>query len=91
MPDNKNTFKILREKRGVPEHVKEFMKADNKIKREIKQALKEEPRTIKQIAKITGLQGDVVTYYLMTMIKYGEIIPGEMDDMDEYYLYTLKK
>ncbi len=91
MSENKKTFKILKEKKGVPEHVKESMKADNKIKKAIKKALKEKPLTINEIAKNTNLENKVVTYYLMTMIKYGDVVPGQIDEMDEYYFYTLKK
>jgi len=46
-------------------------------------------KTIPQIAKELNLPQPVVTYNLMTLVKYGYIRPGEMDEMDEYYLYEL--
>ena len=84
------TFKILRETREVPAHVKEGMKAYNKIKREIKKALKEGEKNIKAIAEATGLAPDVVTYNLMTMLKYGDVVAGEIDEDEEYFFYKLK-
>ncbi len=32
-----------------------------------------------------------VTYYLMSLVKYGIVAIGEIDDMDEYYSYKLVK
>ena len=37
------------------------------------------------------LPHDVVTYHLMTLQKYGDIEVDDIDDMDEFYLYKLKK
>ena len=85
------TFKILREKQGVPEHVKANMKEYNKLKREIKAALKEGKKNINEIAKISNLPPHVVTYNLMTMLKFGDVIVDGMDEDDEYYFYNLKK
>ena len=84
------TFKILRETRTVPVHVKENMKAYNKIKRIIKNALKEGPKKINEIAKVTELAPHVITYNLMTMLKFGDVVTGDMDEDDEYYYYKLK-
>ena len=30
-------------------------------------------------------------YYLMTLVKYGSVKVGEIDDMDEYFTYKLNK
>jgi len=32
-----------------------------------------------------------VTYYLLTLVKYGVVTTGEIDDMDEYYSYKTDK
>ena len=84
------TIDIIKEKRTVPEHVKQRMKTFNKIKKTIKNSLKEGQKTIPEIAEATELPQDVVTYNLMTLIKYGDIIAGEIDEDDEYFYYKLK-
>jgi hypothetical protein len=30
-------------------------------------------------------------FYLMTLVKYGSVEAGDIDDMDEYFSYKLKK
>lgn len=85
------TIDIIKKKRTVSEAVKENMKAFNKIKKQILKALETEEKTIPQIAQETGIPFDVVTYHLMTLQKYGDIEAGEIDDMDEFFFYKLKK
>ncbi|MEA3445503.1 MAG: hypothetical protein U9R19_12355 [Bacteroidota bacterium] len=85
------TINYIKEKRTVSEKVKESRKEFARIKKLIISALKDGPKSIPQIAKETGLQLDVVTYNLMTLRKYGEIEAGEIDDMDEFFIYELKQ
>ena len=85
------TVKYMKEKYTVPEEVKAKTKEFAKIKRTILKVLESGNKTIPQISKETNLSIDIVTQNLMTLIKYGNINPGEMDDMDEYYFYELKK
>ncbi len=84
------TFKKLKETKTVPDSLRASMKAYNKIKRQIKEALKDGEKNINDIAKFTNLSSDIVTYNLMTMLKYGDIVAGEMDEDDEFYFYKLK-
>ena len=85
------TIDIIKKKRKVSDSVKENMKAFNRIKRQILKSLETEEKTVPQIAKEINLPLDVVTYHLMTLQKYGKIEAGEVDDMDEFYFYKLKK
>lgn len=85
------TIDIIKKKRTVSDDVKEKMKYFNKIKRQILKSLETSEKTVPQIAEETGLPLDVVTYHLMTLQKYGNIEAGDVDDMDEYYFYKLKK
>jgi len=85
------TIDIIKQKRKVSDSVKENMKAFNKIKRQILKSLETEEKTVPQIAKEIDLPLDIVTYHLMTLQKYGNVEAGEVDDMDEYYFYKLKK
>jgi len=85
------TIDIIKEKRSVPDSLKEKRKAYNDVRKKIKKALAEGPKTIPQIASETGIPSHIITYTLMTCRKYGEIETGEPDDMDEYYYYQLKQ
>ena len=85
------TIDIIKQKRKVSESVKEKMKEFNRIKKLILKTLETEEKTIPQIAQETGLESDIVTYYLMTLQKYGSVEAGDVDDMGTYYFYKLKK
>lgn len=85
------TFKYLREKREVPQEVKDQLKKFNKIKKEILGALKENDLTIDLLSQKLNMSRPDVVYYLMSLIKYGFVETGEVDDMDEYFTYKLKK
>jgi predicted transcriptional regulator len=84
------TIDKIKEEHKVPEALKQQVKEFGRINREIIKALKEEPRTIPQVAEITGMDKHLVTYHLMTLLKYGKLETGDIDDMDEYYYYKLK-
>lgn len=85
------TAKWLREKRGVPDHVKEDLKAFTKIKKSITEALADGELTVEQVAEKTGLSRADTVYQLMSLVKFGVVKVGEIDDMDEYYTYKLNK
>ncbi len=63
--------------------MKEFPESWHKI---IK-TMKDEPKTIPQIAIETGIENKLVTYDIMTMNKYNIVESTGVDDMDEYFLY----
>lgn len=85
------TFKYLREKKGVPEAAKENLKNYNKIKKSILDALRENDMTVDQLTQKLDMPKYELFYYLMSLAKYGFVEKGEIDDMDEYYTYKLKK
>jgi hypothetical protein len=84
------TIDIIKQKRAVPDSVTEGRKKFNSFKKAIKEALKNEPRTIPQIAADINMPVHETTYYLMAMLKFGDIVVDSIDDMDEYYFYKLK-
>ena len=61
------------------------------IRKTLREALKEESKSIPQLAVDTNLPLPDVTYYLMTLLKFGEVAVDGIDDMDEYYFYKLIK
>jgi len=86
------TAKYLREKLGgIPTQAKDNLKSFNDVKRKILEALKEEDLTVKQLTEKLEMPSHEVVYYLMSLVKYGIVKTGEVDDMDEYYTYKLNK
>jgi predicted Rossmann fold nucleotide-binding protein DprA/Smf involved in DNA uptake len=84
------TAKYLREKLGgIPEQAKEQLKEFNQQKRKIMDALKEEELTVKQLAEKLQMPTHDVMFYLSSLVKYGQVAVGEIDDMDEYFTYKL--
>ena len=85
------TIDIIKERRTVLPHVRENIKAFNRLKKEILKSLESGQKTIPEIAKDIDSDIDAITYHLMSLIKYGNIVTSEIDDNDEYYYYKLKK
>jgi predicted transcriptional regulator len=85
------TYKYFREKREVSEVAKENLKNFARIKKLILEALKEGDMTIDQLTLKLNMPKSEVVYFLMTLIKYGFVQTGAIDDMDEYFSYKLKQ
>ena len=84
------TIDVMNEKRTVSDQVKNRIKAFNKLKKKILKSLEAGEKTIPEIAREMEDDIDAITYNLMTLLKYGFIEAGELDDDDEYYYYKLK-
>jgi hypothetical protein len=50
----------------------------------------DEGKTVTQLAALTGLALPETMYYLMTLLRFGDIEVEGLDDSDEYYWYKLK-
>ena len=85
------TAKYLRDKIGVSEQAKENLKEFTRIKKSITEALAEGDLTIDQLTVKLAMSKPDVVYYLMSLVKYGVVKTGDIDDMDEYYTYKLNK
>jgi len=85
------TAKLLRDKQGVPEKAKENLKEFVGIKKALIEALKNGEMTIPQLSEKLSMSKEDVTFYLMTLVKYGDVAVGEIDDNDEYFTYKLNK
>ena len=55
------------------------------------EALANEDLTVKQMTDKLNMPSDEVVFYLMSLVKYGFVKTGDIDDMDEYYTYKLNK
>lgn len=85
------TYKYFREKREVSQAVKNNQKQFSKIKKSILDALQESDLTIEQLTQKLNMPKHEVVYYLMSMVKYGFVQTGAVDDMDAYFSYKIKK
>ncbi len=85
------TAKYLRDKIGVSEQAKDNLKEFARIKKSITDALAEGDMTIDQLTTKLSMPKPDVVYYLMSLVKYGVVKTGDIDDMDEYYTYKLNK
>ncbi|MBP7152192.1 MAG: hypothetical protein KBA43_05955 [Paludibacteraceae bacterium] len=85
------TAKLLRDKQGVPEKAKENLKEFVRIKKALIEVLKNGEMTIPQLSEKLSMSKEDVTFYLMTLVKYGDVAVGEIDDNDEYFTYKLNK
>lgn len=87
----RETVKIRREKWKVSDAVKNNLKEFNRIKRSILQELEKEDLTVSQLCERTGMPKEEVVYYLLSLVKFGFVETGIIDDMDEYYNYKIKR
>jgi hypothetical protein len=86
--DSKVKIKALREERSsLIERNKELLKKQNNDTGLIKKALKDGPKIIPELAKETGLKGDLILYYISAMKKYGEVT--ESGHSGAYFMYAL--
>ncbi len=82
------TVKMLRDKGVKPrKEAIERSKEQRKIIKQITECLKSGPKTIPEIASELNMPTGVVTWYVMTLWKYGQIVAGE--EVDGYYKYEL--
>jgi predicted transcriptional regulator len=79
------------EKGKTSEAAKENLKNFSRIKKSILEALREDDLTIDQLSQKLNMPKHEVVFYLMTLLKYGLVQTGAIDDMDEYFYYKLKK
>lgn len=84
------TVKYLKEKRTVPKKVTEQLKYFTRTKKQLISSLKEGDKTIPQLSEELKLPGYEVVFQLMSLLKYGFVETGEIDDMDEYFYYKIK-
>ena len=84
------TAKYLRDKQPVPKEVTERLKYFTRTRKAIVEALKEGEKTVPELAEHLEMPASEVMYQLMSLLKYGYVETGDMDDMDEYFYYKLK-
>jgi hypothetical protein len=58
--------------------------------REILASMTDEKNTIPEIVANSKLASELVTFHLMTMNRYGVVVPAGMDAKETYYYYKKK-
>lgn len=83
-------LKQLREEhRETVAQVQALLKEQKDIRRQICQALRDEPKTVPEIAEASGLRAEQVLWHIIAMKKYNLVIETGM--CGEYYLYQQVK
>jgi len=81
---------VLRKRRGgMSDEMKAFYKEQTRIKKLIREVLRQGPKTIPDVALASGLPTEVTTWHLMAMRKYGDVIETTLNG--DYYIYRLKE
>ena len=62
-----------------------LLKEQKAIRRQICQPIRDEPKTVPEIAMLTNIPSDQVLWHIMAMKKFGQVIETGM--CGEYYLY----
>jgi predicted Rossmann fold nucleotide-binding protein DprA/Smf involved in DNA uptake len=69
--------------------VQALLKEQKDIRRQIAQAMGEEPKTVPEIVAASGLPAEQVLWHIIAMKKYDLVI--EAGQSDDYYLYQQVK
>ncbi|RLD44162.1 MAG: hypothetical protein DRI86_08170 [Bacteroidetes bacterium] len=83
------TAKFLKEKKPVEKQVMDQLKYFTKMKKSILKALADGDKTVPELSKVLEISSEECMYQLMSLIKYGYVRTGEIDDMDEYFKYQI--
>lgn len=82
------TLKRLRdEHRETVEKTQDLLKEQNAIRKQIRQVMKDGPKTVPEIAAATSLPGESVMWHIVAMRKYNLVAEAGMDG--SYYQYQL--
>jgi len=74
---------------GVSKELLERYKAQNRVLKAIRGALKSGPKTVPDLEEELKLSTNTIFWYLMAMRKYGEV--EEIEERGSYIAYGLKK
>ncbi len=84
----KKPIQILRERRGgVPRELVERNRQQSAIRKRITEALRNESRTVPELARELDQPSHEVLWHLMGMKKYGKVV--EAEQVDGYFKYQL--
>lgn len=81
-------LKRLREEhKETADRAQALLKEQKAVRRQICQPLREAPRSVPELAEISGIPADQVLWHVTAMKKYGLVVESGM--CGEYYLYQM--
>lgn len=87
----KERAKLMKELKAqhaeTAERTQEHLKNQQRVRRELKKAMRPGPMTVPQIAEAVGMPADEVLWHVVAMKKYDDVI--ETGQEGDYYLYAL--
>ncbi|HSB78047.1 MAG TPA: hypothetical protein VLM91_04620 [Candidatus Methylomirabilis sp.] len=86
----REALKVFRERMGgLTDAKKAYFKADRDTRKALREALRFGPKTIPELTQQLNIAGEKVTWYVMALKRYGEIV--EAGQAGEYFRYALKE
>jgi len=86
----KKPIQILRERRGgIPKDLLAANGEQKRLVKRLKEALREKPLTVPQVAETLGIEPGEALWYVMALKKFGDVVEGE--ERDSYFEYALKE
>lgn len=77
------------ERRESVERAKSRLREQGAIQQQIRRAIQDQPRTVPEVAQLTGLPSDEVLWQITALKKYGAVAEAGMSD--GYYRYQLSQ
>jgi hypothetical protein len=86
----KSPLALLRERRGgMSDELKEYFMVQQRIRKALREALKEGAKSVPELAEACALEKPVTLWHVMAMRRYGELF--ESAERNGYPLYALKE
>lgn len=86
-PAKKLGSQIVRERiGGIPPHLLQQSREQAAVERQIRQALREAPKTVPELSRETGIATHEAFWYLVALSKYGKV--ARQEERDGYYAYA---
>ena len=86
----KEGLRLFRERMGgLTDAKKAYLKSDREARKALREALRFGPKTIPELTQQLNLPGEKVTWCVMALRRYGEIV--EAGRAGDYFRYGLKE
>ena len=86
----REALRVFRERMGgLTDAKKGYLKADRDTRKAVREALRFGPKTIPELTQQLNFPGEKVTWYVMALKRYGEIV--EAGQAGDYFRYALKE
>ena len=83
-------LRVFRERMGgLTDAKKSYLKSDREARKAMREALRFGPKTIPELTQQLNLPGEKVTWYVMGLKRYGEIV--EAGQAGDYFRYAMKE